>query len=394
MTNSILGGGTFRLFNNLREKHGWTYGAYSSLGPDRIIGKFMASAEVRNAVTDSSVTQILFEMNRIRTDSVPLAELNLVKNFMMGSFGRSLENPSTVADFAINTARYKLPADYYANYLTNLAAVNSTDVQTMAQKYIRPDNAYILVVGKGEDVAPKLKQFSKTGEIQYYDIQGNWYDPNVKLKPAPAGITAELVLGKYIDALGGVKKLKKVKDVTVQASSTMQGMTVNLDLYASIPDKFLMQIGSGAMVFAKQIYNSGKGVVISPMNGETKPMEAAELESFREQARFFTEMYYAELGNKAQLLGIEEQAGGVQYYKVEVTRPSGEKSTDYYDVTTNLKMKSESKESTVEFGDYKAVDGILFPYIMNQSMQGQTIKFVVSNVAMNSKLKADLFEIK
>jgi predicted Zn-dependent peptidase len=86
------------------------------------------------------VEQILSEMNRIRTEPVEDNELSMVKNYLMGNFGRSLENPSTIADFAINTARYKLPQDYYANYLTNLAAVSATDVQTMAQKYIRPDN--------------------------------------------------------------------------------------------------------------------------------------------------------------------------------------------------------------------------------------------------------------
>jgi len=70
VTNTILGGGSFRLFNNLREKHGWTYGAYSQLTADRLIGKFLASAEVRNPVTDSAVEQILSEMNRIRTEPV------------------------------------------------------------------------------------------------------------------------------------------------------------------------------------------------------------------------------------------------------------------------------------------------------------------------------------
>jgi zinc protease len=394
VTNSILGGGTFRLFNNLREKHGWTYGAYSSLSPDRIIAKFNASAEVRNPVTDSAVEQILFEMNRIRTEAVPDDELNMVKNFMMGNFGRSLENPQTVADFAINTARYNLPKDYYANYLTNLSAVNATDVQTMAQKYIRPDNAFILVVGKADDIASKLKKFSKSGEVQYYDIHGNWYDPSVKVKPAPEGITPETVLNKYLTVIGGVKKLKKVKDVTIQASATMQGMTINLDMYAAIPDKFLMQIGSGAMVFAKQIYNAGKGVSISPMSGENKPMETEELEGFKDQALVFSEMHYSELGYTTKLLGIEEQLGGSSFYKLEVTRPSGEKSTDYYDVTTGLKMKSESKDNTIEFADYKDVNGILFPYTMNQSMQGQSIKFIVSNIAVNSKLKSDMFELK
>lgn len=394
VTNTILGGGSFRLFNNLREKHGWTYGAYSQLTADRLIGKFLASAEVRNPVTDSAVEQILSEMNRIRTEPVEDNELSMVKNYLMGNFGRSLENPSTIADFAINTARYKLPQDYYANYLTNLAAVSATDVQTMAQKYIRPDNTHILVVGKAEEIAPKLKKFAKSGEIQYYDIQGKWYDPSIRLKPVPEGVTVETVLNKYIDAIGGVKKIKKIKDITILASATMQGMTLNLDQYIILPDKFMMQIGSGAMVFGKQIYNAGKGANVSPMQGETKPMEAAELETGKEQALFFSEMHYGELGYKTQLLGIEEQSGGASCYKIEVTRPSGEKSTDYYDLNSGLKVKTETKDNTVELGDYRDAGGVLFPFAISQSMQGQTMKFVVSNISVNSKLKKDLFEIK
>jgi len=394
VTNAILGGGTFRLFNNLREKHGWTYGAYSQLSSDRIIGKFTASTEIRNPVTDSAVEQILFEMSRMRTELVPEDELNMVKNFMMGNFGRSLENPSTVADFAINTARYKLPADYYANYLTNLAAVSANDVQIMAQKYIRPDNAHILVVGKSQEVADKLKRFSKAGDIQYYDIKGNWYDPSIRLKPAPAGVTAETVLNKYIEAIGGAKKIKKIKDVTIQATATAQGMTLNLDQYAIVPDKFLMQIGAGSMVFGKQIYNAGKGVVISPMSGENKPMEAAELEAFKDQAMVFSEMYYVSNGYKLTLLGIEEQSEKGQWYKLEIERPSGEKSTEYYDVASGLKTKIEMKDNIVELSDYKEAGGVLFPFTMAQSMQGQSIKFTVSNLMVNSKLKKEMFDLK
>ena len=393
VTNTILGGGTFRLFNNLREKHGWTYGAYSQLNSDRIIGKFSASTEIRNSVTDSAVEQILSEMNRIRTEQVPDEELNMAKNFMMGNFGRSLENPSTIADFAINTARYSLPKDYYANYLTNLAAVNANDVQTMAQKYIRPDNAHILVVGKAEDVASKLKKFSRSGEIKYYDYKGIWYDPSIRLKPAPEGISAETVLRKYIEAIGGEKNLKKVRDVTIQATASIQGMTLSMDQFIIIPDKILLQQSAGGMTF-KQIYNAGKGQIINPMSPENKAMEPAELEIFKEQALVFPELQYPALGYQVKLLGIEEQPDKKEYYKLELLKPSGDKTTEYYDVSTGLKTKAEMKETISEYADYKEVGGILWPHTMSQSAQGQSMKFKVTNMTLNSKLKKELFEIK
>lgn len=394
LTNSILGGGTFRLFNNLREKHGWTYGAYSSIQSDKLIGKFNASAEVRNPVTDSSFTEILAEMKRIRTEPVPDDELNMVRNFMMGNFGRSLENPATVANFAINTARYNLPNDYYTTYLTKLAALTSADVQTTAQKYIRPDNSYLLVVGKAEDLVPKLKKFSKSGEVLYYDVDGKLYDPSKKLLPAPAGLTGDKVISNYIEAIGGVKKLRKIKDATIQAGATMQNMPISMDMYFKAPDKMLLQIGSGAMVFAKQIYNAGKGISTSPMSGESKPIEGDELAGMKEASMIFPEMYYSSLGYKVELLGIEEQKDQKQYYKVSIDKGGDRKETEYYDVQTGFKSRSESKDQVTEYSDYKAVDGILFAYGLKQNMGPQTINFTVTNIKLNSKIKDDFFEIK
>jgi zinc protease len=118
VANTILGGGVFRLFENLREKHSYTYGAYSTLFQDRVVGNFSATTEVRNAVTDSSITQILYEMNRIRNERVPEDELQMAKNYMTGNFAINLEHPQTIATYAINIERYNLPHDYYQNYLS------------------------------------------------------------------------------------------------------------------------------------------------------------------------------------------------------------------------------------------------------------------------------------
>ncbi|HEX3075039.1 MAG TPA: insulinase family protein, partial [Ignavibacteriales bacterium] len=167
VANTILGGGVFRLFQNLRETHSYTYGAYSSLASDRLVGNFTASAEVRNPVTDSALTQILYEMKRMREEPVPADELTKAKNYISGSFALSLERPQTVANFAINEERYGLPSDYYENYLKSIEEVTSPDVMTAANKYILPENSYIIVVGKAEEIADKLKPF---GPIKYFDI--------------------------------------------------------------------------------------------------------------------------------------------------------------------------------------------------------------------------------
>ena len=105
-------------------------------------------------------------MERLTVDAVNDEELQNVKNYLNGRFARSLERPQTVARFALNTARYSLPPDYYATYLENLQAVTAEDVMRVASKYLKPNNAHIVVVGNKEEVANKLKVFSANNKIK------------------------------------------------------------------------------------------------------------------------------------------------------------------------------------------------------------------------------------
>jgi len=173
--NSILGGGVFsgRLMQNLREDKAYTYGARSSIRTNKLVGAFSAGASVRNEVTDSSIVQFIYELHQMRDTDVDAKDLSLVLNSMTGGFARSLERPETLARFALNTIRYDLPKDYYATYLEKLNAVTVADVKAMSMKYIKPENAYILVVGNQDEVAGKLGQFGSSGQVDFYDTEGN-----------------------------------------------------------------------------------------------------------------------------------------------------------------------------------------------------------------------------
>ncbi|MEK7256443.1 MAG: pitrilysin family protein, partial [Bacteroidota bacterium] len=141
--NTVLGAYfSSRLNANLREDKGYTYGAGSRLVNDPVIGNFRASASVRNEVTDSSITQFLLEINKLKSEEIGDAEMNMVKNVMTGNFARSLEDPATVARFTLNTARFNLPADYYHTYLERLSKVTKQGVLAMAKKYLTPENAH------------------------------------------------------------------------------------------------------------------------------------------------------------------------------------------------------------------------------------------------------------
>ena len=157
-SNILGGGGTARLFMNLREDKGYTYGSYSSLRQSKVAATFRASASVRNVVTDSSIVEIKKEIDKIRTEKVTEEELKNAKAQYVGNFVMDVQKPATAASFALNIARYNLPTDFYENYLTNINAVTAEDVQNAALKYFKSDEARIIVTGKAIDVLDNLRK--------------------------------------------------------------------------------------------------------------------------------------------------------------------------------------------------------------------------------------------
>jgi predicted Zn-dependent peptidase len=396
ITNTILGGGVFRLFENLREKHAFTYGAYSSLTPDELVGRFTAFAEVRNRATDSAITEVLFEMKRIKEEKVGDTELQKAKNYSSGSFAISLEDPATVARFATNIERYKLPKNYYKDYLKNIAAVTRDDVLKMAQKYIQPDNSYIVVVGNASEVADKLKKFNPESKVNFYDIYGNIYDPNVK--NIPAGASAESVIENYINAIGGRDNISKATNRTMIMTGNVQGMTLNLTIYQKEPDKLLQVVSAGGME-QKLIINGNKGISISPMG--KNEITGDMLEELKVDANMNAVLDYSKSGIKTILVGIEKQSGK-DLYKIEMQLPGGKKYFDYYDPETNLKVKQVKSitspmgqaEQTFEFSDYQDVDGVKYPFKIKQAMGSQNIEVTITSFKVNQNLDDKLFEIE
>lgn len=394
--NTLLGGGmSSRLFMNLRETHGYTYGSYSRLSSDRLASSFTAYAKVRNAVTDSSVFEIFNELNRIRKEAPTKEDVEGIKNYLTGTFAMSLEDPKTIATFAINIERYGLPKDYYANYLKRLADVTAEDVQEMAKKYIKPDNCWVIVVGNRDEVKDKLATFAKSGKVELFDNYGN---PVSDMKAAPAGVTAQSVISKYINAIGGEKNLAKIKDISIIMNATIQGMGIEMKSYQKAPNKYMMQIGMGEMIFQKMVYDGLKGRA-SGMQG-TQDLQGEELEELQYQAVMFIETQYDKLGFKTALKGVDA-VEGKEAYVLEITNPKGSKSTEYFDVKSGLKLRSVrtsdspqgSITQTTDYADYKDVKGVKFPHEINQTAGPQSFKMKAKTIEVNKKLKDNLFEI-
>jgi predicted Zn-dependent peptidase len=173
--NRIIGDGpAARLFTNLREEKGYTYGAYSRMTTQRYPGPWEAYSDVRTEVTDGAMTEFLREINRIRDEKVPAAELDEAKRAVVAGFALSLEQPSQLLQYAVTRKFYGFPADYWDTYPASISAVTADDVARVAQKYLNPAAMQIVAVGDGSKIKTVMEKY---GSVEVYDTDGNKKQP-------------------------------------------------------------------------------------------------------------------------------------------------------------------------------------------------------------------------
>jgi predicted Zn-dependent peptidase len=170
LADRVLGGGpSGRLFLNLREDKGYTYGAYSQFGGSKYRGTWVSSSEVRTDVTEGAMKEFMYELNRLRTDTVPADELDNAKRAIIGSFALSLEQPQALLQNIITQKLYNLPADYWDTYPQKVSAITAADVQRAAQKYIDMGHLQVVAVG---DASKARDVLAKYGKVELYDADG------------------------------------------------------------------------------------------------------------------------------------------------------------------------------------------------------------------------------
>ncbi len=410
--NAILGGGSFsaRLMSNLREDKAYTYGCYSRVYPDELIGEFYAGGSFRNEVTDSAITQIMYEITNIYNNPVKASELDLVKKSMTGAFARSLENPQTIARFALNTIRYNLDENYYTNYLKNLEKITIKDLQEVGKKYLNPNGMNIVVVGNAE-IAEKLIQFDSDGKVDYRNAFGEIVTP---LKAVPDGVTAQSIIESFlfksfivnsqaeIDA-----KMKKIGYVHTQTVANIKEMGVDLilDKYQAKPNKSAAISKAGGNVMQKEWFNGTKGRTFVMMQG-SEALTDDEIKEKQAQGFPFEQMaYFKDKSLNIELLGIEE-VDGKEYYKLKIQREGDEDfSYEYYNTQTGFleivetfMTDEEGNSNTIKvtinsysvYGKGKSI--LMLPAKSTMNMQGRDMVFETTTVEIKKKSKSKVFE--
>jgi len=169
--HTVLGANaSSRLFMNLREEKGYTYGAYSSLDARRTAGTFRATAEVRTPVTGDSLREFFYELGRIRSEPVSEKELADAKSYLTGVFPIRLETQEGLIDQLVQIKMFGLPDNYLNTYRSQIQSVTREQIQAVALKYVRPDEAAIVIVGDGNQLSEQIKPYAEN--IEFYNTAG------------------------------------------------------------------------------------------------------------------------------------------------------------------------------------------------------------------------------
>jgi zinc protease len=383
VVESVLGGEfSGRLFQNLREKHGWTYGAYASGVYQRYLGYFAASTEVRNAVTDSAIAEILAEMRRICSEPINEEELKLQREYLAGNYLLSLERAEQNATRLQNIEFYGLPADYYKTYAQRVSRVTPEKALELAKKYIEVNDLAIVVVGDAKEIKPKLEKIAK---VRVYDTE---LKPMISLT---LDLSGEELLKKHIEAIGGESAVMKIKDRIIEGKvsifagpQTIEGTFKRTEKF---PNKQVFIITTP--LFSQEVYNDGKRVVQSGMGG-TRELSGDELKKALEDSQFNMLYRTAELGYK-MTAKEKKMLKGRPVYVAELEQALSGKSTLVFDAEDFMLISETRKQNTPQgeidvtttYSDFKPVDGVIQPFKIVQSLGMADVQLLVTSIKQN-----------
>ncbi|MET0752525.1 MAG: pitrilysin family protein, partial [Pyrinomonadaceae bacterium] len=263
--NQVLGAGaSSRLFMNLREEKGYTYGAYSSLDARRLAGSFEATSEVRSAVTGDSLKEFFYELNRIRDEKVLEQELTDAKNFLTGVFPIRAETQEGLTNLIVSQKLYNLPDDYLQTYRDKINEITLEDIERVAKKYITPEKIAVVIVGDAENILEQVKyvtpfieifdtegnqqdieKYGKPAEEAAVDVTGNWnLSVEAMGQPLSVNLILEQVDGKVSGSLNSPLGNGEISNGKVAgnkfsatATSEFQGQSLELNISGTIEDE-------------------------------------------------------------------------------------------------------------------------------------------------------------
>ncbi len=387
VANRILGGEPeSRLESKIREDKGYAYYARSNFGSNKYSSTtFNAYTSSRANVTDSSVIELLSEIDKIKKVKVDGQELSDIKAAYFGDFVRDTESPSTIAQYSVDIKIEELDNDYYKNFIKSVNQVTSDDIYKVSNKYFNTDQGAIIIAGKGSELIDKLENITYDGKklnINYYDTRGNIIDkPNYSIDD---NVSVESIINNHIDAIGGKERLVKVQSIQTSGSANlnMQGQSFVLEFYSikNNQNQSLSTVKAGGMMVQKSVFNKYQGY--NEVNGQRILLKDSELETAIIDSALFSELNYD--FSTIELVGTSV-INNEKVYEIKIT----DSKTEYYSIESGLKIKEvqitevDGNQIVVEttINRYEEINGVLIPSEINQVTPalpipgGITIKF-------------------
>ncbi|MEM9258101.1 MAG: hypothetical protein AAGA62_00560, partial [Bacteroidota bacterium] len=329
---------------------------------------------------------------RISTEPISAEEVNKVKMGQAGSFGRALESPQRIASYALNTLRYGLDRDFYPTYLKQVENSSTSDLMEVANELMNPQQTHIVVVGD-KAVAEKLAKFATSGQVNYYDANGNLID--MEEMAAPSDLTPKSVIEGYIKAIGGQAAIDAVNNYTMAMEASVQGQTMSQVVAKEGGDKVSTQMTMMGMVMADQRYNAGKAKMVQ--QGQEMPDNPMITAALKEEARLFPVAELMGMLDKVSLDGVET-IDGKKAIVLTISDDTGS-TQRYFDQETMLQIRQIKQQGpqkvTFDIGDYQEVSGVMFPYSLSISgMAPFPIEMKATEIKVNTEIDQGLFSIE
>lgn len=394
VANQILGGGAeSKLFMNLREKHGFTYGSYSKIGSGRFQSLFTASAAVRSDKVDSATAEIFGEILNMRDGKITQEELDIAKAKYNGSFALGMEDPARTGTYASNILINNLPKDFYRTYLQKINSVSLNDLKRVAATYFNESNSRIVITGNGSVILPKLMRLGYP--VKKFDRYAN----AVMDKPADTkgketakntnSISASEIIETYLKAIGGKDEVKKVTSMSSVIGLDMMGRTFEGVEKKMNPGMQMIELKMGTITVMKSVFNGTSG--FQQQGPQKKDLSAKEIKEAQDDKGVIPQLYYITDGAyKTDYLGTGK-VDDEDTYRLKVVMPSGRTSIQEYAVKTGLLLKEETTSiqqdaeipMTIEYKNYKKTGALLLPTEITRNVGGQEIPFKYKEIKLN-----------
>jgi hypothetical protein len=335
VANKVLGGGaTGRLFLNIREKRGWTYGAYSTFTKPVDVGYFRATANVRTDVTDSALVEMLGEFESMVDEPVTQEELDDAKSYLIGNFPTTIETPNQIAGQISQVKMLGLGKKYLEDYRKEIAKVDVDDVQEAMQKYMHPDRMALVLVGDATEVMDKVEPIAA---VSLYDIEGNEMTRDeLEIQPSDYAFDTSLIEDHEASYaviiqemnLGDLNvAIKRTEDEKIKTTSKIAGM-ISMDENLTVgagnlePMDYDYQMAAGPQQI-KVSYTvedgtaKGKieGMPQGPKDIDVKLVGGTLIDQSLELA---VSVLPLAVGKSFKFPVLESQSGALQSYKLEV----------------------------------------------------------------------------